>query len=454
MTTLTNSEGKVLTYTNEFIETILLQLNSSNNYYTTGDDDVIFIKVGSTKVLLLDYTYHINRTIFQNYNINENTINAYGLEFILNNTSNEYDLQSVYNGNGFLGIITELSQVFLAIYDTETTPYNYIGSENIDITANQISLSFPLKINDEIVMHPRAYGNVFDMISGTDMFSFRQNSIHGSTIIAQFFSETKQCIFHGECEIPNIYNKTSTDNLITQIYDDVYLKLEIDDLFTNINISNYYDKAYIDFLDNEISTQFLNTYNKTEVDALLTITNLTGSDNIDISNNQISLTYPLTINDESFLNPRVNGYFEIYSAPNGISILQHISDGSQPIAIFNSLDKSVEFFGDLDIPNFYNKTELDSLLANINPNIDLSNYYTKTEIDDLDNELSTLILNTYTKTEVDTELTDYMTTLSITETLINSLNNYASIAFLGDNFYDELYLDNQFSLSRCIKSLQ
>ena len=40
----------------------------------------------------------------------------------------------------------------------------------------------------------------------------------------------------------------------------------------------------------------------------------------------------------------------------GISVLQHIVDSSQPIAIFNSLDKSVEFFGDLDIPNFYNKT--------------------------------------------------------------------------------------------------
>ena len=79
MTTLTNSEGKVLTYTNELIETILLQLNSSNNYYTTGDDDIIFIKIGSTKVLLLDHTYHINRTIFQNYDINDNLINNYGL---------------------------------------------------------------------------------------------------------------------------------------------------------------------------------------------------------------------------------------------------------------------------------------------------------------------------------------------------------------------------------------
>ena len=103
-----------------------LQLNSSNNYYTTGDDDVIFIKVGSTKVLLLDYTYHINRTIFQNYNINENTINAYGLEFILNNTSNEYTLQGVYNANSCIGIITELPQVFLAIYDTTISPSTYI----------------------------------------------------------------------------------------------------------------------------------------------------------------------------------------------------------------------------------------------------------------------------------------------------------------------------------------
>ena len=47
MTTLTNSEGKVLTYTDELIETFPLQLNSSNNYYTTGDDNFLFIKKGS-----------------------------------------------------------------------------------------------------------------------------------------------------------------------------------------------------------------------------------------------------------------------------------------------------------------------------------------------------------------------------------------------------------------------
>ena len=112
MTTLTNSEGKVSTYTNEFKETILLQLNSSNSSYTSGDDDITFIKIGSNKVLILDHTYHINRNISRNYTINENTFNDCSLELILNYTSNEYTIQGVYTANGFIGSINELQQVF------------------------------------------------------------------------------------------------------------------------------------------------------------------------------------------------------------------------------------------------------------------------------------------------------------------------------------------------------
>ena len=52
-------------------------------------------------------------------------------------------------------------------------------------------------------------------------------------------------------------------------------------------------------------------------------------------------------------------------------------------------------------------------------------------------------MNTYTKSEIDTQLTDYMTASALSETLTN---NYASITFIVDNFYDKTYLDNQFSL--------
>ena len=59
------------------------------------------------------------------------------------------------------------------------------------------------------------------MISGTDNFAFRQNSIHGSAPIAQLYSSTKACTFFGDCEIPNMYNKTSVGPLIGDIYDDI-----------------------------------------------------------------------------------------------------------------------------------------------------------------------------------------------------------------------------------------
>ena len=57
----------------------------------------------------------------------------------------------------------------------------------------------------------------------------------------------------------------------------------------------------------------------------------------------MSITFPLTINDEIGSNPRLNGYFELYAGTSGFTFLQNIVDGSQPIAIFNYLDKSVEF---------------------------------------------------------------------------------------------------------------
>ena len=116
-------------------------------------------------------------------------INDYNLEFMLNSTSNEYTLQGVcIITNSYLGTITPLQQVcLLAIYDTDIMPFSYTGSENIDITDNQVSLNFPLKINNETVLNPRAYdGAVFEMLSGTDNFAFRQSTTHGGQPIAHF----------------------------------------------------------------------------------------------------------------------------------------------------------------------------------------------------------------------------------------------------------------------------
>ena len=121
----------------------------------------------------------------------------------LNGTSNGYGLQSVYNANSYLGTITSLQQVSLAIYDTDIIPFPYTGSGNIDITDNQIPLNSPITINDEVVLNPRAYdGAVFGLLSGTGNFAFRQNPPHEETLIAPFYSSTKECTFYGDCSIP------------------------------------------------------------------------------------------------------------------------------------------------------------------------------------------------------------------------------------------------------------
>ena len=46
--------------------------------------------------------------------------------------------------------------------------------------------------NCGIVLHPRNYDDsVFEMLSGSAGFAFRQNPLHGGTPIAQFYSSTK-----------------------------------------------------------------------------------------------------------------------------------------------------------------------------------------------------------------------------------------------------------------------
>ena len=107
---------------------------------------------------------------------------------------------------------------FLAIYGTIIQPFTYTGSEHIDITGNRISLNFPITINGEIVLHPRAYDRaVFGMLSGTASFAFRQNTIHGGQPIAIFNSSTTACTFHGDCSIPNVCNKSSIDNISSNL---------------------------------------------------------------------------------------------------------------------------------------------------------------------------------------------------------------------------------------------
>ena len=70
---------------------------------------------------------------------------------------------------------------------------------------------------------------MFEVSSGSDSLTFLQtNTTHGGAPIAQFYSPTKVCTFHGDCQIPNMYIKTYVDILTADIHNDTYTKTEID----------------------------------------------------------------------------------------------------------------------------------------------------------------------------------------------------------------------------------
>ena len=189
---ITNSEGLVITYTNGLLETSLLQLNSSNNYYTSGEHYIVFIRIVSNKILNLDYSYVINRNIFSKLYNKRNTVNDCSVEFILNNTSTEYTLQGVCNASSYLSTITSLQQVFLAIYGTDIFLFPCTCSEILTLHIIKYHKSFPITINSEIVLNPRAYDHaVFEMISGNGkVFSAKHNPWRTTNSTISFINES------------------------------------------------------------------------------------------------------------------------------------------------------------------------------------------------------------------------------------------------------------------------
>ena len=121
----------------------------------------------------------IKKKIFLTLYRNGNLRNCYDSGYLLNGTSNTYDLQSVYNGNEVLGIMSDSSQVYLTMYDTAISPYTYTGNGNIDVTDNEVSLTFPLTNNGEVVLNPRVNG-YFEVYAAPNGISILKNIVDGS----------------------------------------------------------------------------------------------------------------------------------------------------------------------------------------------------------------------------------------------------------------------------------
>ena len=119
----------------------------------------------------------------------------------------------------------------------------------------------------------------------------------------------------------------------------------------------------------------------------------------------------MKVDSEVVLHPIIyeGAVFEMISGTDNLAFRQNPIHGSAPTVQFYPSAKACTFHGDCEIPNMYSKASVDLLIADIYndmyintgtdtllPNIGLSNYYTKSYAYVIDNELSTLVVNTYT----------------------------------------------------------
>ena len=94
------------------------------------------------------------------------------------------------------------------------------------------------------------------------------------------------------------------------------------------------------------------------------------------------------------MHPRNYGgaFFEMVSGTDSFAFRQNSTHGGSPIAIFNSSTKPCKFSGNVEIPNYYSGTSIDTMISSVYNvvylkakvdtlfcNIDLSSYYHKTD---------------------------------------------------------------------------
>ena len=196
-----------------------------------------------------------------------------------------------------------------------------------------------------------------------------------SQYVVQFYASTEACTFHGDCEIPNMCNKTHVDILIADIYNDIYIKAKIGTLFASTGLSNYYTKAEIDTLfssidlsiyytkpeaddiDNELSTLILNTYTKTEVDTLL-------------YTNYFSLSF---IVDNFYSKTEIDSTLSAYT--NSTQLHNGFYSKVKTNLIFDTYTTTTQLYNDC----FYSKGYVNQMLIQSTTSFEF--YYTKGDID-------------------------------------------------------------------------
>ena len=259
--------------------------------------------------------------------------------------------------------------------------------------------------------------------SGIEIVDFNNNSLMDLDNTQISVNKPLVCSstgnFTGDVTAPILYNKTDVNTLIANIplssyytqtqldtmFSTYYLKTDVDTLLSSKqdNLSNASGeagvKSYHLLLNNTIKQLcFLNPLDVSEA--------LDNRITVQLRNSHVTYTSSLTFEDVN--NVSVNT-LQIKGGTSGIKMIDFNNNSlmdldntqvsvNQPLVC----SSSGYFTGDVTAPNLYNKTDVNTLIANISS---ISGYYTDTQID-------TMLSSYYLKTDVDTLLSNKQDNLS------------------------------------------
>ena len=88
-------------FTDIELDKALLELNTYNSYYVSGNASIIFIRLSQNNLLILDFEFLFNIKLFENYSFQLSTENVFNIKLINNFSASEHDINEALIAIGY-----------------------------------------------------------------------------------------------------------------------------------------------------------------------------------------------------------------------------------------------------------------------------------------------------------------------------------------------------------------
>ena len=114
----TNSSGLALQFPNHDLDLVLTELTTGNTYYSVGNNDLVYIMLGSGYLLVMDISNTINRKLFESYHFSSSNLYPFQIKLTHDSTSAVMSINDALIASGYSGVtpVSSLASVYMMLY--------------------------------------------------------------------------------------------------------------------------------------------------------------------------------------------------------------------------------------------------------------------------------------------------------------------------------------------------